>query len=87
MNPLPSHSGMRPPRRIRAFTLIEVMVAMAVFSLVSDLASGEAPRFAASPAGGTPGGTPAAEESRTPWKPGRGATRKSGNPRRGHPPA
>jgi hypothetical protein len=29
---------------------------------------------------------PEGERERPPWKPGRGATRKSGNPKRGHPP-
>lgn len=33
-----------------------------------------------------PGSGPPADEEREPWRPGRGATRKRGNPRRGHPP-
>lgn len=37
--------------------------------------------------GRAPAGGPAPETERTPWSPGRGATRKRGNPRRGHPPA
>ena len=35
------------------------------------------------PAKGPP--TPPRDEDREPWKPGRGATKKRGNPRRGHP--
>lgn len=40
---------------------------------------------------GSPGGDPSRESDgapeKAPWKPGRGATKKTGNPKRGHPPA
>lgn len=37
--------------------------------------------------GGSSGGAIDEADERTPWKPGRGATTKRGNPRRGHPPS
>lgn len=46
------------------------------------------PRLAAPSVGNRrppPTATGATDEERTPWKPGRGATRKRGNPRRGRP--
>lgn len=49
------------------------------------LGAGRPPRGSA--AGRSADAPPAGEDDRTPWKPGRGATRKVGNPRRGHPPA
>jgi hypothetical protein len=37
--------------------------------------------------GGDPSRESDGEPERAPWKPGRGATKKTGNPKRGHPPA
>lgn len=49
--------------------------------------AGRPPRRAPGAVGGDPGRESDGEPDRPPWKPGRGATRKTGNPKRGHPPA
>jgi hypothetical protein len=48
---------------------------------------GKPPKRAAGMVGGDPSRASDSDPERPPWKPGRGATKKTGNPKRGHPPA
>ncbi|MFN8621270.1 MAG: hypothetical protein U0869_11045 [Chloroflexota bacterium] len=48
--------------------------------------AGKPPKRVAGMVGGDPSRESDGEPEKTPWKPGRGATKKTGNPKRGHPP-